>query len=101
MLDQILVQQWHLSNWRLVPGSGEGSQAVREAADVLVTARAIGPWGIPMHRLTICCGGSGFTLLETVPAPGEIADDLGDRTSTPPPPPPPPPPAYAVPGFER
>ncbi len=59
-LDLVLVQQWRFSDWRTVPGSGEGSPAIPEAADVLVTATALGPWGIPLGRYTICCGASGY-----------------------------------------
>ena len=61
-MDALFVQQWRLTDWRRVPGSAEGSPAVREAADVKVTAWGLGPWGIPIHRLTVCCGGSGFSV---------------------------------------
>lgn len=59
--DLLLVQQWRLSDWREVPGSGDGGTSLPEAMDVLVTATALGPWGIPLARYTICCGGAGYT----------------------------------------
>ena len=61
--DAIVVQRWRFSHWRVVPGSGEGSTSVPEAMDVLVDATALGPWGIPVNTLTICCGGAGTSTV--------------------------------------
>ncbi len=91
-LDLLFVQRWRLSDWRVVPGSGQGSPAIREAADVLVTAKAIGPWGMPLQSYTICCGGSGFTRGEPSQTPSRQDgkfDEVGDVAPPPPPPPPP------------
>jgi hypothetical protein len=62
LFDSVIVQQWRFSNWREVPGSGEGSPAIAEAQDILVTVTALGPWGIPVARYTICCGASGYRI---------------------------------------
>ena len=59
--DRLLVQRWAFSNWRHMPGSRETQVALPEAADVLVDATALGPWGLPMARYTIRDGGAGWT----------------------------------------
>jgi hypothetical protein len=56
--DAIFLQQWRFSDWREVPGSGEGSTSLPSLMDVQVTATALGPWGIPYARYTIGCGGA-------------------------------------------
>ena len=56
--DALLVQQWRFTNWREVPGSADGGVGIASLADVQVDATAIGPWGIPMARYTIGCGGA-------------------------------------------
>ena len=58
VFDLLLVQRWHLSDWREVPGSGEGGTSLPSLMDVRVTATALGPWGLPLGRLTIGCGGA-------------------------------------------
>ena len=56
--DALFLQQWRFSDWREVPGSGEGSTSLPSLMDVQVTATALGPWGIPYARYTIGCGGA-------------------------------------------
>ena len=57
-IDVLLVQQWRFSNWRRVPGSGEGSTSLPSLMDVQVDATALGPWGIPLAHYTVGCGGA-------------------------------------------
>ena len=58
VMDRVLVQQGRFSNWREVPGSGEGSTSLPSLMDVRVDATALGPWGIPLAHYTIGCGGA-------------------------------------------
>ena len=58
LFDRFVVQQWRFHNWRKVPGSGEGSTSIPSMMDVRVDATALGPWGIPLTRVTIGCGGA-------------------------------------------
>ena len=58
IFDRLFLQRWRFSNWREVPGSGEGSTSLPELMDVRVDATAIGPWGVPYARYTIGCGGA-------------------------------------------
>ena len=57
-VDPLLIQQWRFTNWREVPGSADGGIGIDALADVQVAATAIGPWGIPLARYTIGCGGA-------------------------------------------
>ena len=57
-IDLVFVQQWRFSDWREVPGSGEGSTSLPSLMDTRVDATALGPWGIPMAHYTIGCGGA-------------------------------------------
>ena len=58
IFDLVFVQRWRLSNWREVPGSGEGGTSLPSLMDVRVTATGLEPWGIPLSRMTIGCGGA-------------------------------------------
>ena len=60
VFDAVLIQRWSFSDWREVPGSGEGSTSLPSLMDTRVTVTGLGPWGIPVARMTIGCGGACF-----------------------------------------
>ncbi|APE27131.1 hypothetical protein BMF35_a0302 [Aurantiacibacter gangjinensis] len=63
-MDAMLVQQWRFSGWREVAGSGEGSTSLPSLIDVQVNATALGPWGVPIARYTIGCGGACYQRVD-------------------------------------
>lgn len=57
----VMAQNLRLTDWRIEPGScAGGSTTWPHLRDVRVTLTVIGPWGIPMGREAITCGGAGW-----------------------------------------
>ena len=94
----LMAQAFIVHDWRIDPGSCDaGSTTWPAFRDARTTLTVLGPWGIPIARDAITCGGAGWHReagfvaelpgLDTAPRP-----DGASRNEPPPAPPLPPPP---------
>lgn len=96
----LAAQNFVLHDWRIEPGSCKGGSTTWPALrDARVTLTVLGPWGIPIARDAITCGGAGWhrdaDFVVEPPALPSSRHGNGEETSDPPTPPPLPPPPPA------
>ncbi len=93
---RLLGQRIAVRDWRVDPGSCDGGSTTWPALrDVRTTVTMLGPWGLPLARDAVTCGGAGWhddaDFVAAVPRLPVTSPDGG--APVPPPPPPPHPPA--------
>lgn len=90
----LLGQRIAVRDWRVDPGSCDaGSTTWPAIRDVRTTVTMFGPWGLPLARDAVTCGGAGWhDDADFVAALPQSSVPSPDASASLPPPPPPPPP---------